>query len=235
MKILVAIPTYNEFGNIKLLIQEIIKQKLNADILFIDDSSNDGTQTVIKSFQKNFLNIKLITRDKKMGVGSAHLKAIEYAYSENYNIIITMDADFTHNPKYISEMIRQKDGYEMVIGSRHLKKDSIKSWPLFRKSLTYLAFFVTKNLLKINFDATSGFRLYNIDQIDKNLFSNIKSSSYSFFVESSYILNLKIKVKAKPIDIKIRFAEKSKMNLLDMFSTVFLIIKLFFKRATLQS
>jgi dolichol-phosphate mannosyltransferase len=229
MRILIAIPTYNEFGNIKLLIQEILNQKLNADILFIDDNSEDGTQKVIKSFQNNFSNIKLISREKKMGVGSAHLEAIEYSYAKKYNILITMDADFTHNPKYIPEMIVNKDNYEMIIGSRHLKKDSIKSWPIFRKSLTYLAFFVTKNLLKINFDATSGFRLYNIDKINKTLFANIKSSSYSFFVETSYFLNQKITVKAIPIDMPIRFAEKSKMNLKDMSSTILLILRLFFK------
>ena len=110
-----------------------------------------------------------------MGVGSAHLKAIEFAYSNNYDLLVTMDADFTHDPKYIKQMLKLNESYPLVVGSRHIEKDSIKSWPLFRKFLTYSAFYVTKNFLNIDFDATSGFRSYNLKIINQNIFNKIFS------------------------------------------------------------
>ena len=230
MKTLIAIATYNEYGNVALLLDSIINENLNCDILFIDDNSQDKTQEAIKSYQEKNSNIKLISREKKLGIGSAHLKALEFAYSNKYNFLITMDADFTHNPKYIKQMLKLNETYPLIIGSRHIEKNSIQSWPLFRKFLTYSAFYVTKNFLNIRFDATSGFRSYNLIEINQDLFKNIKSQSYSFFVETSYILNRELTVKAIPIEMPIRFAEKSKMKITDMLATIFLIIRLFFRK-----
>jgi len=230
MKILIAIPTYNEFGNIDPLIESINKENLNSDILFIDDNSKDNTQDAIKKNQANNSNIKLISRDKKIGVGDAHLRGLEYAFENNYNILVTMDADFTHNPKYIRDMILLAQNADVAIGSRHIKKNSIETWPFRRRLLTKCAFFITKNFLQISFDATSGFRAYNLTKINHEIFYNIKSKSYSFFVETSFMISKTLEVKVLPIDMPIRFAEKSKMKFKDMLSTVFLILRLFFSR-----
>ncbi len=230
MKTLIAIATFNEYGNISLLLDSIFKENLNTDVLFIDDNSPDKTERAIKHYQEKNSNIKLISREKKMGVGSAHLRAIEFAYSNKYEFLVTMDADFTHNPKYVKQMLKLNETYPVIVGSRHIKKDSIQTWPLFRKFLTSLAFFVSKNLLNISFDSTSAFRSYNLKMIDQGIFNNIKSQRYSFFVETSFILNKKLNVKAIPIEMPIRFAEKSKMNIVDAFTTSFLILKIFFKR-----
>jgi len=230
MKTLIAIPTYNEFGNINLLLDSIFKENINLDILFVDDNSQDETQKAIKDYQKKKSNIILITRDSKMGVGSAHLKALEFAYINKYEFLVTMDADFTHNPKYLNSMLKMNLTYPVVIGSRHIEKNSIQTWPIFRRFLTSLAYFVTKNFLGINFDSTSGFRSYNLKMINRSIFDNISSHSYSFFVETSFILNKKLRVHAIPIEMPIRYAEKSKMNFIDAISTIFLIIKLFIKK-----
>ena len=230
MKTIIAIPTYNEFGNINDLIESICSETVNLDILFIDDNSFDGTLELIKKHMKENSNIKLILNNNKMGVGSAHLDAINYAYKNNYEILITMDADFTHHPSYINSMIEAMRDNHVVIGSRHEKQDSIKSWPLFRKLMTQSAYFFTKNLLKINFDATSGFRLYNLRKINPNFFNNTKSKGYSFFIETAFKFNKTLNIKTLPIDMPIRFAEKSKMEIKDMITTVLLMIKLFFKK-----
>ena len=198
MKILIAIPTYNEHRNINPLLDAIFSENLNSDILFIDDKSQDKTEMAIRDYKKKKSCIKLICRKNKMGVGSAHLRAFQYAYLKKYEYLITMDSDFTHNPKYIKKMIKLNKIHPVVIGSRHMKKDSIKSWPFFRKSLTHTAFFITKNFLNIGFDATSGFRSYNLKMINKNIFNNIKSPSYSFFVESSFVLSKELIVKNVP-------------------------------------
>ena len=230
MKILIAIPTYNEFGNIENLINSISAETNNMDILFIDDNSSDGTLEMINKYKNNQMNIKLILNEEKMGVGNAHLNAINYAYKNNYQILVTMDADFTHHPSYINKMIKNMGDNHIVIGSRHEKKDSIKSWPLFRKFLTQSAYFFTKYFLKINFDATSGFRLYNLTTINSNIFDNIQSKGYSFFIETSFKFKRILKVKTLAIDMPIRFAEKSKMKFSDIITTVLLMIKLYFKR-----
>ena len=230
MKTLIAIATYNEYENINLLLDSIFKENLNSDILFIDDNSQDNTEKAIRLYQEKKTNIKLISREKKMGVGSAHLKALEFAYSNKYDLLVTMDADFTHNPKYIKQMLKLNESYPVVIGSRHIEKDSLKSWPLPRKLLTYSAYYVTKNFLNIDFDSTNGFRSYNLKIINQNIFNKIKSQSYSFFIETSFVLNKELNVKSIPIEMPIRFAEKSKMKIIDMFVTILLIIKLFFKR-----
>ena len=230
MKTLIAIPTYNEFGNIDNLINSILIEVDNADILFIDDNSTDGTLDLINVHKKKNENIKLILNKKKKGVGNAHLNAINYAYNNNYELLVTMDADFTHNPIYIKNMIEELGENDVIIGSRHEKEDSIKSWPVFRKFLTQSAYFFTKYLLKIKFDATSGFRLYNLKKIKSDFFDDIKSKSYSFFIETSFKFSTNLNVKTLAIEMPIRFAERSKMKFNDMFNTFLLMLKLFFKR-----
>ena len=227
-KVLIAIPTFNESLNITPLIDSILNKKLNKDILFIDDNSYDGTKEIIKKKKKLNTNINLIINPRKSGVGNAHLMAIKYAYDNKYDLLVTMDADFTHDPKYIKEIIQMNINCPLVTATRHVNKDSLNSWPKFRKFLTKAAYFFTKNFLKINFDATSGFRSYNLRKIDKNLFKDIKSKSYSFFVESSFKLNKSYQVKSLPIEMPIRFAEKSKMSKKDIFSIGIILLKLFF-------
>lgn len=230
MKVLLAIPTYNEFGNIEILLQTILKETKDIDILFIDDNSSDGTIDIINKYKNNFGFINLILNKSKFGVGSAHLDAINYAYNNNYEFLLTMDADFTHHPKYINKMLMEIGDYPIIIASRHENLDSLKSWPYFRKLLTRIAFFYSKFLLGIHFDSTSGFRLYNLKKIQKTFFNGIKSKSYSFFIETSFKINKYFQVKTLSIDMPIRFAEKSKMKLKDMINTILLMIILLFKK-----
>ena len=230
MKILLAIPTYNEFGNIDALLQSILKETKNIDILLVDDNSTDGTIDVINKYKNNFKFINLIINKFKSGVGSAHLDAINYAYKNDYKFLITMDADFTHHPKYINRMIMELGDNDIIIASRHENLDSLKTWPFFRKLLTRMAYFYSKFLLGIHFDSTSGFRLYNLKKIKEEIFHNIKSKSYSFFIETSFLINKTLKVKSLSIDMPIRFAEKSKMKFIDMLNTIIIMIILLIKK-----
>ena len=115
-------------------------KKLNTinigfDLLFIDDNSSDGSREIIKNLVKNNQNINYIFRPKKMGVGSAHKDGFVWAYKKNYKTIITMDADLTHDPKYIKFLIEELKNYDIVITSRFLKKNSLENWPR-RKTLS---------------------------------------------------------------------------------------------------
>jgi len=110
---LIIIPTLNEKKNIKKLFSQIQKLKINSDILFIDDNSDDGTRDKIISFSKKNRNVKFIFRPKKLGIGSAHKVGLVYGYKKRYKKILTMDADGTHNPKYIKKMFYESKNFDI--------------------------------------------------------------------------------------------------------------------------
>ena len=120
-KILIFTATFNEKDNIELLIQSILNNSPNSDILIIDDNSPDNTSEKIKELQKKFKNIFLIIRDSKLGLDSAHKTAYNYALKNNYDILITMDADLSHDPKEINNFIFNLENFPFVIGSRYIE------------------------------------------------------------------------------------------------------------------
>src|ERR1051326_7575134 len=147
-KTLIFIPTYNEVENVGRIFLEIRSFNLGADILFLDDNSPDGTGDVIDKLVQQNQNVFAIHREKKSGIGSAHQVGISWAYEKKYETLITMDCDFTHSPSYIFNFIQCSNKAEIIIGSRYMKKHSLASWNLFRKTLTYFGLFLTVTLLE---------------------------------------------------------------------------------------
>lgn len=220
-KTLIFIPTYNEVENVGRIFLEIKSFNLDADILFLDDNSPDGTGEVIDKLAEQNENVFIIHRSKKSGIGSAHQEGIAWAYEKNYEILITMDCDFTHSPSYIFNFIQSSDKANIVVGSRYLKKHSLASWNLFRKILTHFGHFLTVILLEMPYDASGAFRLYNLKNIDKKLFHLVKSPGYSFFFESLFILNYnKIKIAEIPIELPSRTYGTSKMSWSDAWNSL---------------
>mgnify|MGYP003841226315 CR=1 FL=1 len=114
------IPTYNESENVRIIYGRVRAALPKAEILFVDDNSPDGTREIIISLQKNFKNLYLINRDKKLGLDTAHKLAYNYAILNKYDFLITMDADLSHDPKEIPLIIKLLDQYEFVLGSRYV-------------------------------------------------------------------------------------------------------------------
>ena len=187
---LIFIPTYNESENVEELIKDISAEKLNVDLLFVDDNSPDGTGKVLDNLSNQHSNMKVIHRNKKLGIGSAHKCGINWAYNNGYKNLITMDSDFTHKPEYLNHFLKESKNYHIIVGSRYILKESLKEWSLLRRILTLTANFLTKILLNIEHDATGAFRLYNLEKIPKKIFESIESEGYSFFFESLYIFNI---------------------------------------------
>ena len=185
-KTLIFIPTYNEVENVERIYREIKSLNLGTDILFLDDNSPDGTGKLIDGLVEKNNDTFIIHRSGKLGIGSAHQAGIKWAYGRSYEILVTMDCDFTHSPSYIINFIRHSVKSDIVVGSRYMKKHSLASWNLFRKFLTKLGHFLTVNLLNMPYDASGAFRLYSLKNIDKNIFSLIQSNGYSFFFESLF-------------------------------------------------
>ena len=220
-KTLIFIPTYNEVENVGRIFLEIKSSNLDADILFLDDNSPDGTGDVIDKLVQQNKNTFVIHRSGKLGIGSAHQAGIAWAYDKNYEVLITMDCDFTHSPSYIFNFIQRSDKANIVIGSRYLKKHSLASWNLFRKTLTHFGHFLTVILLEMPYDASGAFRLYNLKNIDRKLFQLVKSPGYSFFFESLFILNYnKIQIAEIPIELPSRTYGTSKMTWKDAWSSL---------------
>ena len=159
--ILIFIPTYNERNNIDEIFNKILNLNLKTDILFIDDNSPDGTGKYLNELAKNNSFLKVLHRERKLGIGSAHKMGINYAYDQNYNYLITLDCDMTHKPKYIIDFIDRSKECDIVIGTRHIDKSSLETWSFSRKMLTKLGHLATRFFLDMSYDATGGFRLYN--------------------------------------------------------------------------
>ena len=231
--ILVIVPTLNEKNNIIILLKKLKLTKILHDILFIDDNSKDGSQEVIKKIAKKNRNINYIFRPKKLGIGSAHKEGFVWSYKKKYKIIVTMDADGTHDPKYMKFMIQklQRSNYDVVTTSRFLKKDSLKNWPLFRIILTTLRHIVISFLLFMPYDASGAFRCINCRKVKLKDLILTKQDSYSYFWESLFILyKKKYKISQIPIQLPYRNVGSSKMQITDVIFSLYYLMIVFVKK-----
>ena len=231
--ILVIVPTLNEKNNIIILLKKLKLTKILHDILFIDDNSKDGSQEVIKKITKKNRNINYIFRPKKLGIGSAHKEGFVWSYKKKYKIIVTMDADGTHDPKYMKFMIQklQNSNYDVVITSRFLKKNSLKNWPLFRIILTTLRHIAISFLLFMPYDASGAFRCINCKKVKLRDLILTKQDSYSYFWESLFILyKKKYKILQIPIQLPYRNVGSSKMQIKDVIFSLYYLLIVFVKK-----
>lgn len=215
MKTTIVIPTYNEKDNIRTLIPKIFSILPNVSILVVDDNSPDGTEAEIKKIQKKFPNLFLFSRLKKEGLGTAYMDAFKKIIAENKtDIIFTMDADLSHNPKYLPQMIEAIEKNDFVIGSRYIKGGGILGWEKWRKILSNLGNhycrLVTDMPIK---DCTSGFQCIRISLLKKINFSDFDASGYSFLMYLKYkAWKQGAKINEIPIIFKNRETGESKIS-----------------------
>jgi dolichol-phosphate mannosyltransferase len=218
---LVFIPTYNERENVEKICSEILALGLGLDILFLDDNSSDGTASVLQGLAKKYSNVQVVFRAWKMGVGSAHLDGIRWAYDHGYKKLITMDCDFTHSPASLPDFISRSKDYDVVVGSRYLLKNSLPDWNLFRKFLTHVGHFMTRHFLNMKYDATGAFRFYDLKRIPRDVFGLVRSKGYSFFFESLYVLQINnFRIGELPIVLPARTYGHSKMSLKEALHSI---------------
>jgi len=186
----VIIPTYNEKENIEAIIRAVFSQIKQFDILVVDDSSPDGTATIVKKLQQEFPNLFLEIRKEKTGLGTAYIHGFKWALNKNYDYIIEMDADFSHNP---NDLIRlydacSKDGADFSIGSRYLNnKINVVNWDFKRLFLSYFASKYVRIITQIPiFDTTAGFVCYNRKVLEKIQLDKIKFIGYAFQIEMKF-------------------------------------------------
>ena len=231
MKTLIGIPTLNEKLNVTKIYSKIRKIYKKSDILFFDDNSKDGTIEEIKKIIKRDKKVYLKIRKKKSGIGSAHKEIIKYSYKNKYILLITMDADGTHDPKYISKMLKKINTSDVVITNRFYYKNSISSWPIIRRIVTYSRHYLINILLSIKFDTSGAFRIYKIKKLNLEDLISARHNGYSFFWESIYILlKKKYKISEIPIRMQKRTYGSSKINFYEIVSAIFYLFYIFLKR-----
>ena len=163
MRAVVIIPTYNEADNIERFLTQVRRDAPNTDILVVDDNSPDGTAQIAETVAQQLGSIKVLNRSGKRGYAAASREAMQSALNAGYEIIATIDADFSHDPLVLEQLTAQiKSGSSLVIGSRYVAGGKVTNWSLFRRALSkggnlYTAFCLR---LKIK-DCTSGFRAYS--------------------------------------------------------------------------
>ena len=217
LKVSIILPTYNEKENIKAIIPKIFevfeKNRIDGDVIVVDDNSPDGTAEEVKKLQTIY-SIDLIEREKKMGIGSAYITGFKRAMKNNSDIVFEMDADLSHNPEYIPEFIGQMDRFDLVIGSRKIEGGKVIGWDFYRKSVSGGGNWIGRWVSGIDVsDLTSGYRAYKRDVIQSIDVDKIQSSGYAFQLEIlARCLKKGFKVGATPIVFVDRGAGKSKLS-----------------------
>ena len=218
---LLMVPTYNERDNVVTLCERLADLRVPLDILFIDDNSPDGTGAVLDELATRFGAMTILHRPGKLGIGTAHQTGIAWAYRHGYRVLITMDADFSHDPAYVPAFLAAAGEADVVVGSRHLQSNSLRGWNPLRKTLTKVGYLLTRLLLGMPYDATGAFRLYRLDRIQPALFELVASQGYSFFFESLYQLHRHgYRIREIPIILPARTYGQSKMRLTDALHSV---------------
>ncbi len=186
---LVVVPTYNEIDNVPTLINDILERDPRIDVLFVDDGSPDGTGDFIENVSRGESRVKLLRRPRKMGLGTAYCRGFEVAIKEGYDVVMEMDADYSHDPSVLPVFLREIESNDLIIGSRYVQGVNVVNWPMSRLLLSYFANvysrFVTGMPLR---DGTGGYKCFRTDVLRRIDLSQIRSNGYSFQIEVNFLV-----------------------------------------------
>lgn len=213
-EILLALPTVNEYQNIRILIPQLRDLYQDAVILVIDDNSNDETRAYLEGLKIVDDNIKTIYRTQRLGIGSAHIAAMNFALASKTKYLITMDADLTHNPFDVFKLINAIQDHDVVVGSRYLGRNDIQGWSKFRLILTHMGHNMTKFFFKSDLDMSSGLRAYRVAKIPIEAIERNCPQNYEFFFISALVFQeVGVLISQVRVQLTSRGDGKSKMSL----------------------
>jgi len=226
----IIIPTYNERDNIGILINEIIKVKDDAglilEVIVVDDNSYDGTVEVVEDLMEKYDCIKLLRRPRKMGLGSAYKDGFKLSTKP---IIVTMDADLSHDPKVLPSMVEpiHNGQADIVLGSRYIEGGAIEGWPLKRRIISKGANFLARLILGLKVkDTTTGYRAYR-REVFEQITKMSKRSYFDFQIEVLYLAKkYNWRVTEVPITFRDRSRGKSKFNIREVLKFAWALMSL---------
>ena len=210
MKIIQVIPTYNEAENLPILVSALLSQGIEGlNLLIVDDNSPDGTGAVADQLASEYPDqISVLHRKGKEGLGKAYIQGFRQALDQGAEVVGMMDADLSHPPNRLPVMLDALANADVVIGSRYTPGGSVdKTWPLFRKFLSWFANTYARTILGLPIkDTTGGYRLWRREALEAIHFEETRSSGYVFIVELAYMAKL---AGLKFAEVPIYFAERS--------------------------
>lgn len=205
---LVITPTYNERANVPTLVERVLGQDPRLELLFVDDSSPDGTGDLIAEIAAREPRVHLLRRPGKLGLGTAYRDGFRWALARDYELIFEMDADFSHDPSHLPEFLAAAERADFVLGSRYLDgRVTVVNWPMSRLLLSYganiYARFVTGMRL---WDATGGFKCFHRRVLEAIDLADVRSNGYAFQIEMSFRAMRK---GFRPVEIPIVFTDRT--------------------------
>ena len=229
-KTVAIVPTYNECENIQALIEQLLELPIDLHVIVVDDNSPDGTGDIADSLTvQNPNRVSVIHRPGKLGLGTAYVAGFKKAIGDSAEYVFTMDADFSHNPRYMPSMLEKAhEGFDLVIGSRYAPGGGTRECTLPRKFLSWGANGFARTMLGLRArDTTAGFRCYRHSVLETVGVDEIRSSGYSFLIEMLYRTQRRgWKVGEVPIVFDNRRLGKSKISRREIIRALYTVLRL---------
>jgi dolichol-phosphate mannosyltransferase len=227
-RLAIVIPTYNERENIQRLILSLQEVLPEAKLIFVDDASPDGTGKLLNKISKKNENIKVLHRPYKMGLGTAYVLGFKEALRLNCDVIVEMDADLSHRPNEIPNLLNALEESDLALGSRYIQGGKIKTWSPLRRIVSKGGALYSRLILGIKIrDLTTGFKAIKREVLQSIDLDSLKSRGFSFQIELTYhIVQKGFKIKEVPITFDPRSKGKSKFSFGIIIEALFMILKL---------
>jgi dolichol-phosphate mannosyltransferase len=211
---LVVLPTYNEKVNLPLIVPQILEQDPRLEILVVDDNSPDGTGQLADELAAANPRVHVMHRAEKAGLGKAYLAGFRWALEREYDYIMEMDADFSHDPKFLGQLLAASKDADLVIGSRYRAGVNVINWPISRLLLSIGANQYARWITGLPLtDSTAGFKCFRREVLEAIDFEKVRSNGYSFQIEMSFRAWKKgFRLVEIPIVFTDRMEGQSKMN-----------------------
>jgi dolichol-phosphate mannosyltransferase len=211
---LVCVPTYDERENVEAITRAILEVTPDVDVLVIDDNSPDGTGEIADAIAAREPRVKVLHRPGKEGLGKAYLAGFSWALARGYALVLEMDADFSHNPRYLPEMLATAQRADVVLGSRNVKGGGTVNWGVGRKLLSRGGSFYARTILGLPVrDLTGGFKCFHREVLEAIELETVQCSGYAFQIELTYRAMKKgFRVTEVPIVFEDRRVGRSKMS-----------------------
>jgi dolichol-phosphate mannosyltransferase len=217
MRITIILPTYNEAENLPKLVSALLSLPLDLAVLVVDDHSPDGTGEIADQLSARYPNqVAVLHRAGKQGLRSAYIEGFQKAFDSGTDVVVQMDADFSHDPNVLTEMARRIISCDVVFGSRYVRGGSLdERWPAWRKRLSAFGNFYARTILNFPLrDVTTGYRMWRREVLQNIPLDRIRSNGYIFLVEMAYVAYvMNYKISEVPIYFADRRWGKSKMSL----------------------
>ncbi|MCW2782149.1 MAG: dolichyl-phosphate beta-D-mannosyltransferase [Marmoricola sp.] len=214
MKTLVVMPTYQEAAGIVAILDAVLLEAPDVDVLVVDDSSPDGTSILVADHPAHLVRVFLLKRPEKDGLGAAYRAGFAWAQPRNYDAVVQMDADFSHPPAKIPELVAALRTADVAIGSRYVSGGAIEDWSASRRAISWLGNMFVRTVLGLAVhDATAGFRAFRNKALLRLGALESESNGYCFQVENAWRAErIGLRVVEVPITFTDRTLGRSKMS-----------------------